>query len=68
MKYVYYICAALCGLLAICSLLSMIEIVSLSLTVKDFIIGILGTAVGCYLGRQIQKDENRKGPMGGRLR
>lgn len=68
MKYVYYIGAALCGLLAVCSLLSMAGILSLGLTVKDTVIGILGVAVGCYLGRQVQKDENRDGPMSGRLR
>lgn len=68
MKYVYYIGAALCGLLAVCSLLSLAGVLTLDLDIKDAVIGLLGTAVGIVLGRQIQRDEDRPGPMGGRLR
>ncbi|MBR5489604.1 MAG: hypothetical protein IKV72_07850 [Firmicutes bacterium] len=68
MKYFYFVCAALCGLLAVCSLLSLTCIVGISLSVRDLVIGILGASVGTYLGMQIQRDENRDGPMSGRLR
>ena len=68
MKYVYFTCAALCGLLAVCSLFSMTGILSFELGVRDLVIGILGVAVGVYLGRQIIKDENSDGPLSGRLR
>lgn len=68
MKYVYFIGAALCGLLAVCSILSMTGIADFGLDLKDAVIGFLGVAVGIYLGLQVVKDENRDGPMSGRLR
>ena len=68
MKYVYFIGATFCGLLAVCSVLSMAGIADFGLDIKDAIIGVLGVAVGLYLGFQVVKDENRDGPMGGRLR
>ena len=68
MKYVYFIGAACCGLLAVCAVLTMTGIADLGLGVKDAVIGALGVAVGVYLGLQVTKDENRNGPMSGRLR
>ena len=68
MKYVYFTGAALCGLLAVCSLLSMTGILGLDLDFRDAGIGILGVIVGICMGRQIQRDEKRNAPWGGRLR
>lgn len=68
MKYVYFTGAAFCGLLAVCSILSLTGIAEFGLDIKDAVIGVLGVAVGIYLGFQVIKDENREGPMSGRLR
>ena len=62
MKYVYFTGAVLCGLLAICSFLSMAGVADLGLELKDGIIGVLGVAVGLILGLQIHNDENKDGP------
>jgi len=65
MKYVYFVGAALCGLLAICSFLSMAGVADLGLDLKDGIIGILGVVVGLALGLKIHNDENNvDGPFG----
>jgi len=65
MKYVYFVGAALCGLLAICSFLSMAGVADLGLDLKDGIIGILGVVVGLELGFKIHNDENNvDGPFG----
>ena len=68
MKYVYYVCAGLCGLLLICSVLSMTGVIGITLGIRDAVIGALGTAVGLYLGHQIKMDEKKDGPNIGRLR
>ena len=68
MKYVYFIGAALCGLLAVCAFLTIAGVADFGLELKDGIIGILGVIVGAALGLKIHNDEkNTDGPFG-RLR
>lgn len=65
MKYVYFVGAALCGLLAVCGFLSVAGVADLGLALKDAIIGVLGVVVGLALGLKVHNDEkNTGGPFG----
>ena len=63
-KIVCYIMSAACAVLAVVSLLDMVDVISMGMDVQNLGIGAIGALVSLFLGRNIshmERDENERG-------
>lgn len=66
-KVICYIMTALCSILAVASLLDILDVISIGMEMRNVVVGAVGAVCSFYLGRNIshfERDEKDRGGPG----